>query len=298
LASSGTLAGKVAVVAGASRGCGRGLAVALGSAGATVYVTGRTGRNTAKPVDGAPGTVEETAGEVTARGGQGIPVLVDHTDPKQVVALFERIHREHGQIDVLACAVWGGNERYLDESWKRNFWEQPAEIWQECMGAGPYAFWLAARASCRFMAQQRSGLVVAISEPDMEQVPDGYQSSVAESFSHLAHHSINRLVVDLGVEAHKSGIAIVGLLPGFMRTERVEMHLESMGDGARESLRYDLSESTEYAGRAVVALATDPDVLEKSGKLLYVADLAGQYDFTDTDGKQVANFYRVLGIVR
>lgn len=281
------LSDQVAVVAGGSRGAGRGIAVALGELGATVIVTGRTTRDGVKPGDGAPGTIEDTAEEVTRRGGKGVAVQVDHTDPKQVEALFRKV----GRVDVLACAVWGGNERYLDTSWAQPFWEQPEHGWNEAMDAGPYAFWLAARAAAGTMAEQSHGLIVVVSEP----VLDSQESSTFITFRDLAHHSINRLVSTLADEAKRFGVAVIGLLPGFMRTERVQMHLTD--EKAREESRYDLSESPEYLGRAVAALAADENVLVKTGKLLYVADLAVEYGFADVDGKLVGNFYReVLGL--
>jgi len=286
-----TVEGKVAVVAGASRGCGRGIAVALGEAGATVFVTGRTTRSGPTPVDQAPGAIEDTAEEVTRRGGRGIPVRVDHTDPSQVEDFFARVRQTHGRLDILACGVWGGNERYLDPIWNESFWKQPVGVWNEFLGAGSYAFWLSAHASSRLMAENHTGLIVAVTEPITSQF-DGQQSSLAETFGHLAHYSTNRLVTALARDAQEAGIAIVGLLPGFMRTERVELHLPD--EESRKRFRYDLSESTEYCGRAVAALASDSNVLAKSGKLLFVADLAEEYGFTDIDGKRVANFYKVV----
>lgn len=287
----------IAVVAGASRGCGRGIALALGEAGATVYVTGRTVRGGPKPGDEAPGTIEDTAEEVTRRGGRGIAVQIDHTKPTQVDGLFARISRERGRLDVLGCAVWGGNERYLDPAWQQPFWEQPAQAWQECVDAGPYAFWLAARGAAALMQERRSGLIVTITEPILEGACEGQSPAMAETFWHLGHYSMNRLVEDLSREARAAGIAVIGLLPGFMKTERVELHLQALGDEARTEGRYDLAETPEYAGRAVVALASDPHVLAKAGKLVYVADLADEYGFTDVDGQQVGNFYRALGMI-
>ena len=118
-----------------------------------------------------------------------------------------------------------------------------------------------------------------------------------EAFSRLAHFSLNGLVRGLSVDARSAGIAVVGLLPGFMKTERVEMHLRSLGEDARQQFRYDLAETTEYAGRAVVALASDPQAIARSGQLLYVADLAEAYGFADVDGTRVGNFYRTLGLI-
>jgi NAD(P)-dependent dehydrogenase (short-subunit alcohol dehydrogenase family) len=286
-----TLRGKVAVVAGASRGCGRGIALALADAGATVFVTGRTTRSGPPPIDQAPGAIEETAEEVTRRGGRGIPVCVDHTDPAQVEDFFARVRQTHGRLDILACGVWGGNERYLDPIWNECFWKQPAGIWKEFLGAGPYAFWLSAHACSRIMAEKQAGLIIAVTEPITSQF-DGQQPSLAETFGHLAHYSTNRLIRALARDAQSAGIAVIGLLPGFMRTERVEMHLPN--EESRKRFRYDLSESTEYSGRAVVALASDSNVLAKSGTLVFVADLADEYGFTDIDGKRVANFYKVV----
>ena len=140
-----SLKGKIAVVAGASRGCGHGIALALGDAGATVYVTGRTTQTGPKPVDDAPGTIEDTADEVTRRGGKGIPVRVDHSNAAQVEELLARVRREQAPLDILACAVWGGNERFLDPVWNAPFWNQPVRDWDEFVGGGPQAFWIAAR---------------------------------------------------------------------------------------------------------------------------------------------------------
>jgi NAD(P)-dependent dehydrogenase (short-subunit alcohol dehydrogenase family) len=292
--SNRTLSGKIAVVAGSSRGCGRGIALALGDAGATVFVTGRTTRGGPKPVDQAPGTIEETAEEVTRRGGIGIAAPVDHTDPAQVEVFFRSVAESHGRLDILACAVWGGNERFLDPVWTKPFWNQPAGVWSEFLDAGPHAFWLSAHAAARSMAERRSGLIVAVTEPITDQF-EGQQSSMAEAFGQLAHYSTNRLVAALAREARPAGIAVIGLLPGFMRTERVERHLPD--EESRRQFRYDLSESPEYAGRGVAALATDANVLAKSGSLVFVADLADEYGFTDVDGKRVGNFYKVaLGL--
>jgi NAD(P)-dependent dehydrogenase (short-subunit alcohol dehydrogenase family) len=286
------LEGKIAVVAGASRGCGRGIAVALGEQAAVVYVTGRTIRGGSPPVDRISGVIEETAEEVTRRGGVGIPVQVDHTDAEQCKNLFYRVHAEQGRLDIFACAVWGGNERFVDPIWKQPFWELPADFWDDFMGAGPQAFWIAAREAARLMSARGSGLIAAISEPiiDIDKLSGSPQWDL---FEHLPHYALNRLVVSLAPEARKAGITLLGLLPGFMKTERVQVHMQD--DALQKLYRYDLAESTEYTGRAVVALAFDPNVIAKSGQLIFVGDAAKEYGFTDIDGRYIENYYRAAG---
>lgn len=289
---SDKLEGKIAVVAGASRGCGRGIAVALGEHGAVVYVTGRSIRGGSPPTDGISGTIEETAEEVTRRGGVGIPVQIDHASAVQSRVLFDRVQAEYGRLDILVCAVWGGNARFVDPVWKQPFWKLPAEFWDEFMGAGPQAFWIAAREGARLMSDHRSGLIAAISEPMVE--PDRLSGNVQwDLFEHLPHYAINRLAVSLAPDARKAGITLLGLLPGFMKTERVQVHMQD--EALRKLYRYDLAESPEYTGRAVVALASDPNVIAKSGQLIFVADAAKEYGFTDIDGRYIENFYRATG---
>lgn len=285
----GRLKGKVALVAGASRGCGRGIALALGEQGATVYITGRSIRGGPPPIDGIPGTIEQTADDVKQRGGSGIPVQVDHTDMEQNKVLFECVRAEYGRLDILACAVWGGNERFVDPVWKQPFWNLPADLWDDFMGAGPQAFWLTSREAAQLMAEEHSGLIVAISEPMIE--PEKLTGDVQwDLFEHLPHYALNRLVLSLAAPAHRAGITVLGLLPGFMKTERVQAHMKD--EALQKRYRYDLAESPEYTGRAVVALACDPRVITKSGELIFVGDAAKEYGFTDVDGRYVENFYR------
>ena len=289
---AGSLTNKVAVVAGSSRGCGRGIAVALGELGATVYVTGRSIRGGPAPFDNISGTIEDTAEEVTRRGGYGIPAQVDHSDAAQVAELFARVERDQDRLDILACAVWGGNERFTDPIWQQPFWNLPAGFWDDCMGAGPQAFWIAAREAARIMSRHNAGLIVAISEPMID--PDALTGSVQwDLFEHLPHYSLNRLVASLAPDARKAGITLLGLLPGFMKTERVQVHMQD--EEMQKQYRYDLAESTEYTGRAVAALAGDPNLIAKSGQLVFVGDAAKEYGFTDIDGRYIENFYRAAG---
>jgi len=289
---SGKLKGKIAVVAGASRGCGYGISVALAEQACTVYVTGRSVRGGPAPVDNISGTIEDTAEEVTRRGSVGIPLQIDHTAAEQVNDLFCRVQSEQGRIDILACAVWGGNEHFVDPIWKQPFWNLPVDFWDDFMGAGPQAFWIAARAAARLMSEQRSGLITAISEP---MIGTDTLSGIPQwdLFEHLPHYALNRLVVSLAPQARQSGITLLGLLPGFMKTERVQVHMQ--GENLQKLYRYDLAESTEYTGRAVAALAADPNVSTKSGQLIFVGDAAKEYGFTDIDGRYIENFYRATG---
>ncbi len=264
---------------GSSRGAGRGIALALGEAGATVYVTGRSVRGGPAPADGASGTIEDTAEEVTARGGRGVAVRVDHTVDSEVAALFDQVKREQGRLDVLANAVWGGNERYAQLSWSSPFWHQPlAEDWHPMMAAGPYAYLLASGYAARLMAERKSGLIVHVLD-GIDHDGTGYRGHI---YWDLAHECISRMVLGMSLDAAKVSITIAGVNPGFMRTERVKMHLKT--ETLKKQMGYERSESVEFVGRAVAALAGDPNVASKNGKLLDVADLAEEYGFTDVDG--------------
>jgi len=276
------LEGKIAIVAGASRGAGRGIAVALGEAGATVYVTARTSRQGPKPPDNLPGTVEDTAAEVTARGGQGIAVCADLSDESQVAALFHRVEQEHGRLDTLVNAAWYSN---AVEEWGKRFWELRGELWQDMIRI-VNAYWLTGVYAARLMVRQRHGLVAFITD---RAIPDP-AAYYGQMMWDVGHHAVDRLVLGMSQEMEKSQVAVVGLNPGFMRTERVVMHMRSATEDERRQFRFDLSETPEYVGRAAAALAADADVLRKTGQFLWAADLAKEYGFTDVDGRHVPRF--------
>ncbi len=295
----GTSRGLVAVVAGASRGAGRGIALALGDAGATVYVAGRTTRGGPPPSDGAPGTVEDTADEVTRRGGRGIPVRTDCTSESEVKALFDRVGREQGRLDVLACAVWGAADGTAgaDEAlagWGTPFWQRRTDEWRRMMDGGPRAYYLTAFHAAALMAKGKRGLIVGVTDGFMEGTPEAVLSGKEAGdyngmlLYDLSHVAINRLMLGMAADGRKHRIASVTLMPGFMQTERVERSMTS--EQVRKQFRYDLSESVEYIGRAVAALAADPKVLSKSGRIHFVADLAEEYGFTDVDGRRIPRF--------
>ncbi|MEX2281765.1 MAG: oxidoreductase, partial [Gemmatimonadota bacterium] len=174
------------------------------------------------------------------------------------------------------------------------FWEQPAAAWQHMMNGGPYAYFLASYHALRLMAPQKRGVIVGVTDGIMDGVSDEVLSGGITGEYHgqlvwtLAHEVINRLMYGISAEAKAHKVAVITLMPGFMRTERVEQYLNT--EKLRKMMRYDLAESTEYLGRAVAALAGDSKVLKKTGRIHFVADLAKEYGFTDVDGRQVPRF--------
>lgn len=279
------LSGKIALVSGASRGAGRGIALALGEAGATVYVAGRTTRAGPPPIDGAPGTIDDTAEEVTARGGRGIAVQADLTREEDVARLYDRIEHEAGRLDLLANAVWGGNERYGEIAWDSPFWEQSLDQLRQTILPGPYAYLLVSRQAARLMAARAAGLIVHLTDGVSADGSRPYAGQIAWD---LAHAAIERMAFAMSHDLQPRGVAVVALMPGFMRTERVLMYFPT--EESRQNPMFQRTETPEYLGRAVAALAADPNVIAKTGQLAFVADLAREYGFTDVDGSQPPRF--------
>ena len=268
----------VALVTGASRGAGRGIALALGEAGATVYVTGRSVRSAAT-TENLPGTIEDTADAVTARGGAGIAVRCDHTVDADVEQLFARIQREHQRLDLMVNNAWGGYEHHDYRTFGAPLHEQPLRHWDGMFTAGVRAALVASRFASSMMLAQKHGLIVSITAWDRDKF-------MVNVFYDVAKNAINRMTFGLARELRPHNVAAVALAPGFMRTERVAGAFEAAGN--KDYLNF--TESPEYAGRAVVALASDPNVMEKSGEVLAVGDLAEQYGFTDIDGRRIPAF--------
>jgi len=267
------LQGKIAVVTGASRGAGRGIAFELGSAGATVYVTGRSVKGAT--TDDRSETIEETADGVTSRGGKGIAIRCDHTSGNDVRNLFEQIKKEHGRIDILVNSVFGGSERSLPSGEGRHFWERPLEHWDAMMVAGPQAYLLTTRYAVPLMKQHHKGLIVNITFFIKDQISGNL-------YYDLAMNSINRMTLGMAKELKDFNVSTIALCPGWMRTERVK----DSGFGPEDGT----TETTAYVGRAVVALATDSTVSKISGDTIMVAELARKYGFTDVDGTQPLPF--------
>jgi NAD(P)-dependent dehydrogenase (short-subunit alcohol dehydrogenase family) len=268
-----SLRGKIAVVTGASRGAGRGIAFELGSAGATVYVTGRSVNGAT--TDNRSETIEETAEGVTSRGGKGIAIRCDHTRENDVRDLFDQIERDHGGIDILVNSVFGGSESSLPPGDGRHFWERPQEHWDAMMVAGPQAYLLTTRYAVPLMKQHHKGLIVNITFFIKDQISGNL-------YYDLAMNAINRMTLGMAKELKDFNVSSVAVCPGWMRTERVRDSGFGPEDGA--------TETTAYVGRAVVALATDKTISKFSGDTIMVAELARKYGFTDVDGTQPQPF--------
>jgi NAD(P)-dependent dehydrogenase (short-subunit alcohol dehydrogenase family) len=268
----GALSGKVAIVTGASRGVGRGTALALGAEGATVYVTGRTVEAGSAPL---PGTIGETAAEVDARGGKGIAVQCDHKDDAQIAALFDRVKAEQGRLDILVNNLMAIPPEMTQ---RIGFWEKPLSNW-EIWDTGIRAAFLAAWHGAKIMAAQKSGLIVGMS---------GYVG-VTYTYDTLfgtTKATNDRMMRDMGVELKPYDVAAVSLWQGFTYTERAQENLKTV-PGMAAQLNSAAGSSVEYPGRVIAALATDPDVMRRTGGTFIVPELAADYGVTDIDGRMI-----------
>ena len=269
----------VAVVTGASRGAGRGIALVLGDEGATVYVTGRSVRG-APTTQQRPETIDETAEMVSARGGLGIPVRCDHTVDADVEALFERVKQEQGRLDLLVNNAWGGYEIMVGFD---KFWEIPMAHWKLMFRAGVRSHMVTTRLALPLMLPHRRGLIINTTSP----VSARYHGNV---FYDVAKTAINRMAYAMAHDLREHGIAVIALAPGWMRTEKVLDHFKTDEAHWHTVADLDKTHSVQYTGRAVAALAADADVMERSGQILEVADVARAYGFTDLNDRFVPPF--------
>jgi NAD(P)-dependent dehydrogenase (short-subunit alcohol dehydrogenase family) len=270
---------KIALVAGATRGAGRGIAIALGEAGATVYCTGRSSKgHSATP--GRPETIEETAELVTAAGGRGIAVRVDHTEPAEVKRLVASIKRRHKGLDILVNDIWGGDP--LTEFGKR-LWEANLENGLQMLKQAVHTHIITSHYAIPLMLGRRGAIVFEITDGD-------FFSYRGNLFYDLVKISIIRLAFALALELRKQKIASIALTPGFLRSEAVLQHFgvtaANWKDAGKKDPDFLQSETPRFVGRAVVALATDPKVQTKSGRVFSSWALAREYRFTDLDGSR------------
>jgi dehydrogenase/reductase SDR family protein 1 len=268
-----SLEGQVALVTGASRGVGKGVALGLGEAGATVYITGRTTEE-GKAAVSLPGSIYQTAREVTELGGTCVAIRCDHVDDDQVREVVQQIHAEQNRLDILVNNVWGGYEFYNDgtEFWNETgFWTAPLSRWDKSFQAGVRAHYVASVLAAPIMLAQQSGLIVNISFFAAQRNDRGVAYGVAKATD-------DRMVACMAHELREHNVAVVSLYPGLVRTESV----------MKAAQYFDLSnsESPQFIGRAVAALASDPNLMGKSGQVLVAAALALEYGFRDVDGRQ------------
>ncbi|MGW2176137.1 SDR family oxidoreductase [Streptomyces sp. NPDC001705] len=277
------LAGRVALVAGATRGAGRGIAVELGAAGATVYVTGRSTRARRSEYD-RPEAIEDTADLVTEAGGHGVAVPADHLEPEQVARLVDRIAREQGRLDILVNDIWGGENLF---EWDRPVWEHDLDKGLRMLRLAVETHAVTSHHALPLLLRGSGGLVVEVTDGTDDYNRDHYRNSF---FYDLAKTSVVRMAFALGHELGPRGATAVALTPGWLRSEIMLDHYGVREDNWRDALdrvpHFAISETPRYVGRAVAALAADPDVSRFNGRSLSSGGLAQEYGFTDLDGSR------------
>ncbi|MEO8084850.1 MAG: SDR family oxidoreductase [Ardenticatenales bacterium] len=291
------LAGRVAVVAGATRGAGRGIARMLGEAGATVYCTGRStraGLALSAVRDGRAETIEETAALVDAAGGRGIAVRVDHGVEAEVIALFERVKADHGRLDVLVNDIWGGDP--LTE-WGTPFWRLDLDKGRRLLDTAVWTHVITARHGAPLMVERGHGLIVEVTDGDFT----GYRGTL---FYDLAKLATIRLAYDMAQDLAGTGVTALCVTPGFLRSEAVLDHFGVAESNWRDAVAADpffaFSETPNFVGRAVAALAADAGVGARSGGLYASWTLAKEYGFDDVDGRRPdwgRDFKAAIGVV-
>jgi NAD(P)-dependent dehydrogenase (short-subunit alcohol dehydrogenase family) len=278
--AGGSLAGHVAVVAGGTRGAGRGISVALGELGATVYVTGRSTRGDRSEM-GRPETIEETAQLVNEAGGEGIPVRVDHTREQEVATFAARVREERdGRLDVLVNDIWGGDP--LTE-WGKPFWEHSLAGGLRIQELAVITHLITSWHLVPLMVERGSGLVVEITDG----VGDKYRGNL---YYDLAKATVIRLAVGQAHDLREHGVAAVAVTPGFLRSEAMLDHFgvteENWRDAGEQDEHFLASETPLFVGRGVAALSADPNVMERTGQVLSSWLLGREYQLEDADGSR------------
>jgi NAD(P)-dependent dehydrogenase (short-subunit alcohol dehydrogenase family) len=276
-----TLKGKVALVSGATRGGGRGIAVALGEAGATVYATGRSTRERRSEID-RPETIEETAELVTEAGGEGIAVAADHLDPAQVAALVQRIDEERGRLDILVNDIWGAEHLF---QWDTPIWEHDLANGLRLLRLAIDTHLITSHHALPLLVRDPGGLIVEVTDGTAEYNAAHYR---VNAFYDLAKTSVTRLAWAQAQEVAPHGGTAVALTPGWMRSELMLEHHgvteANWRDATERTPHFCISETPRFVGRAVAALAADPERSRWNGHSLSSGGLAQVYGFTDLDG--------------
>jgi len=269
---------KVAVVTGGSRGASRGIAIELGKEGAIVYVTGRSTSGNPSPMN-RPETIEETAEQVTSEGGVGIPVQVDHNEEEEVRKLFEQVKQEQGGLDILLNNVWGVSSLV---NWSVPFWKHSLEDGLFIQVQGVHTHIVTSYYAVPLMRNRNRGLIVEITDGV------GYDYHYGNLYYDLAKVATKRIAKGMAKDLRADNIAVIALAPGFMRTEAALQHFgvteENWRDATVRNPRFGSSETPRFVGRAVVALATDKNIMGKTGQNVDTIQLAADYGFTDVDG--------------
>jgi len=285
------LAGKIALVTGATRGIGRGIAVQLGEAGATVYVTGRT--LTSK--DGSIGSLEDTANEIRNRGGHCIPMVVDHEDDSQISYLFQKIEKEqNGRLDILVNNAYKAVHTIFENSGQK-FWECKPEIWDEVNNVGLRNHYICTVYAARLMVPRKQGLIINISSWGGHQ----YIFNCAYGIGKCA---VDRMAADCGIELKRSNVAMISLYPGAVKTEIINSFTKKYEEsedtkeqktGNKFKQIFEDGESTEFSGKIVVALAQDPNIMKYTGKVVISADYAQSHGLRDIDNRVIYSYRQV-----
>jgi NAD(P)-dependent dehydrogenase (short-subunit alcohol dehydrogenase family) len=275
-----TLNGKVALVTGGSRGAGRGIAVELGKAGATVYVTGRSTKGSS--TNNWPGTIDDTVAQIEEAGGKGIAVRCDHTIDLETEALIKQIRSEQGKLDILVNNVWGGHDLWQNPK-PQPFWEFSINHWDTMFTAGVRAQLATNYFAIPLLREQKQGLIVHTTFWD--------EYKYAGTFYYdLAKNALTRMAYGLSIDLKQDNIPVIALSPGWMRTELVLSTFHTDEQHWQEIDALKDTESPYYIGRAITALANDPKIMKKSGQVFKVGNLAKEYGFTDIDGRYIPPF--------
>ncbi|MTI68136.1 MAG: SDR family NAD(P)-dependent oxidoreductase [Firmicutes bacterium] len=278
-----SLKGKVAIVTGASRGVGKGIALGLGEAGATVYVTGRTEKGEMLPEFLKETSIHTTAKEVTKLGGVGIAHKCDHSNDNEVEDLFKRVTYEQGKLDILVNNAWGGGIHATKEYFFNTpFWKQPVSLWDDNYTVGLRSNYVASKLAAQIMTKEKNGLIVNISFYGGRRYMNNVSYGVCKA-------AVDRLSKDMAYELKDHKVSVFSLYPGQIRTE-------GMIEYAKYDDSVDLSkmESPQFVGRCIKALATDSNAIKDTGKILITAEIAKHYGFTDIDGKQPKSLRKEL----